>query len=222
MTRLVRLPKVHRNGWELAMILVSLPADGVLVHSPTWIDDATFESVEAVGQPRILFAPNHFHHLSLRRFHDRWPGAFVVAGSTAIPRLKKMGHSYTADVKSVVDLLPQGARWLRCEGTRAGETILSLPGDNGRAWVACDAFFNVERRVTGPAGVLLRALRTTPGLSIGRTFNWVALRDRAAYRSWVLSALERERPAELWMSHGETVTRPDLADVLAELVRRRV
>jgi len=50
---------------------------------------------------------------------------------------------------------------------------------------------------------------------------WVALKDRAAYRAWILEALERERPTELWMSHGETVTREDLPEVLAELVKRR-
>jgi|SRR5579883_2991670 len=226
MAEIVRLPRIHRNGWELAMILVTLPGGGVLVHSPTWIDDATFASVEAVGTPRVLFAPNHFHHLSLRRFHERWPEARVVAGAVAIPRLQKLGHAAVTHVDAVTDLLPAGARWLEAEGTRAGETLLSLPRDDGgaagRTWIACDAFFHVERRVTGLAGVALRALKTTPGLAIGQTFNWVALRDRAAYRAWVLAALERERPTELWMSHGDRVARADLPEVLGELVRRRV
>jgi hypothetical protein len=224
MSGIVRIPRVHANGWELAMMLVPLPAGGVLVHSPTWIDDATLATVESVGEPRILFAPNHFHHLSLRRFHERWPEAHVVAGGVAIPRLRKLGYEYVADVGTVTRLLPEGARWLECEGTRAGETMLSLADgpDGGRTWIVCDAFFNVERRVTGPAGVVLRALATTPGLAIGQTFNWVALRDRGAYRSWVLAALERERPTELWVSHGNRVARSDLGTVLAELVERRV
>lgn len=222
MPPIVRLPKVHANGWELAMILVPLPSGGVLVHSPTWIDDSTFSTVEAVGTPRILFAPNHFHHLSLRRFHDRWPDARVVAGSVAIPRLKKKGHDSIEDVNTVIDMLPPGSRWLECAGTRAGETILSLPRDDGRTWIVCDAFFNVSRPVTGAAGVVLRALDTTPGLAIGQTFNWVALRDRPTYREWALAALDRERPTELWMSHGDTIARADLPEALADLVRRRV
>jgi hypothetical protein len=222
MARIARIPKVHANGWELAMVLVSLSDGGVLVHSPTWIDDATFARVEAFGQPRILFAPNHFHHLSLARYRQRWPAARVVAGSVAIPRLQRLGHDTVQHVATVTELLPKGSRWLECAGTRAGETILSLPGDDGPIWIACDAFFNVARPVTGAAGIVLRTLRATPGLAIGDTFKWVAVRDRTAYRSWMLQALERERPTELWMSHGERMATLALPGILSDLVRRRM
>ncbi len=87
--------------------------------------------------------------------------------------------------------------------------------------MVCDAFFNVGR-VTGPVGLVMRSLKGGPGLSIGQTFSWVALKDRRAYRAWILEALARERPTELWMSHGDTVTRGDLTEVLAALVKARV
>ena len=204
------------------MTLMRLPDGGVLVHSPTWLGDDTFARVAAVGEPRILFAPNHFHHLALPRFREQWPAALVVAGRLAIPGLKKRGHDTVVHIDEATPLLPPGARWLECEGTRAGETLLSIEGATGRTWIACDAFFNVERPVTGVMGVVLHALKTTPGLAIGQTFNWLALRDRRVYREWALAALERERPTTLWMSHGETVVRPDLSEVLSQLVRARV
>jgi len=204
------------------MILLRLPAGGVLVHSPTWLGEDTVAQVEAIGEPRVLFAPNHFHHLSVPRFRERWPGAMIVAGRDAIAGLKKRGHESAVPVDVATPLLPPGAHWLECQGTRAGETLLSLDGQAGRTWLACDAFFNVQRPVTGVVGFALRALKTTPGLCIGQTFNWLALRDRRVYREWVLAALDREKPTALWVSHGETVTRPDLPEVLSQLVRARV
>jgi hypothetical protein len=218
---MLRIAEGLAGGWERAMILVRLPAGGILVHSPTWVGPEAFAKVEAFGEPRLLFAPNHFHHLSLARFRERWPDAIAVAGGLALPRLRRLGHEAVARVDEAAAALPQGARWLECAGTRAGETFLSLPIEGRRAWVVCDAFFNIGR-VTGPVGLVMRSLKGGPGLSIGQTFNWVALKDRATYRAWILDALERERPTELWMSHGETVTRDDLPEVLAELVKTRV
>jgi hypothetical protein len=218
---IVRIAKMQAGGWQRAMILVRLPGGGVLVHSPTWVGPETFAKVEAFGEPRVLFAPNHFHHLFLALFRDKWPSALAVAGRAALPRLKRLGHAPIAPVEDASPLLPPDARWLECEGTRAGETFLSISNDGRRTWIVCDAFFNIER-VTGVVGAIMRALRGAPGLSVGRTFNWLALRDRPAYRAWILEALERDRPLSLWLSHGETATRDDLPEILAELVRRRV
>jgi hypothetical protein len=218
-TDIVRIAKIDSYGWELGMILVHLPGGGVLVHSPTWLGDDTIARVLAVGEPRILFAPNHFHHLSLGRFRSAWPEAKLVAGRAALPRLRKRGHSSVSEVDAATDLLPVGARWLECEGAKSGETLLALAD---RTWIAGDAFFNIERPVTGIVGTGLRMLKTVPGLSIGQTFNWLALSNRPAYREWVLSAIERDRPSRLWMSHGETVEGEDLPERLAELVKARV
>jgi hypothetical protein len=216
---ITRFEKPDPNGWGLSMIVVELD-DGVLVYSPTYDGDATFERLEALGTPRVLVAPNHFHHLSLARFVARYPQAAVVASEKACPRLRKRGHA-VQPLSSVT--LPDDVRWLVPEGTRAGEAFIStIDRDGARAWIVCDAFFNVERPVTGMAGVVLRALDTTPGLSLGKTFRWLALDDRRAYAAWMLDALARERPTRLYVSHGETAQGDDLADRLAQIVKQRL
>jgi len=217
----VRIPKPFGTGWELGMILVRLEDGGVLVHSPTWIGDDTFERVLAVGEPRVLFAPNYFHHLSLARFRERWPEARVVAGRAAVPRLRRLGYTYVEPVDDQVPL-PAGGRLLECEGTKAGETLVSLPGPRGRTWIVCDAFFHVTRPVTGAMGLALRATKATPGLAIGQTFLWLALKDRRRYRQWATETIEHERPTALWLSHGDTVEGDDLPERLVGLVRARV
>jgi hypothetical protein len=218
------------NGWGLNMIALALSpgpraergmGDSVLVHSPTYDGDESFAKVDAIGKPRILFAPNHFHHQSLPKFIERYPEAAVVATEKACVRLRKRGHARVQPLASVT--LPSGVRFLEPPGTRAGEAFLSIDDHDGaRAWVVSDAFFNVERSVTGLGGMVLRALKTTPGLAVGQTFLWLALADGAAYKEWILAALARERPTRLYVSHGETAEAPDLYERLAQLVRARV
>jgi len=212
------LEKRAGSGWGLNMILVPLAGGGLLVHSPTWLGDDTFDRVAAIGEPTILFAPNHFHHLSLARFRERWPNAVAVASDVALPRLRSKGHDGLASIGATK---LDGARWLACEGTRAGEALVSID-DGQRTWIACDAFFNVERPVTGVMGLALRALDTTPGLRIGSTFLWMALRDRAAYKKWILARIAEERPTKLFVSHGVAVEGADLPERLARLVEERV
>jgi hypothetical protein len=218
----VALEKLASSGWGLSMLVVPLPSGGVLVHSPTWLGDETFARVEAIGEPEILFAPNHFHHMSLARFRARWPNAKPVASDVATPRLRARGHEGLASLASVASSLPEGAHWLACEGTKAGEAFLSLPGERGATWLVSDAFFNVERPTTGAMGFTLRALKTTPGLSIGQTYLWLALADRVRYKKWILAELSRERPTKMLFSHGVTIEADDLADRLAALVERRL
>ncbi len=219
---IVVLEKAQRGGWGLNMILVPLPGGGLLVHSPTWLGDDTFDRVAAIGEPRILFAPNHFHHLSLGRFRARWPGAVAVASDVAIPRLRSKGHDGVLPIDTVAGLLPAGARWLPCEGTRAGEAFLSIEDGGERTWIVSDAFFNVERPVTGVTGFALRALGTTPGLRIGSTFLWLGLRDRPAYKRWISHALSRETPAKMLFSHGVAASGAHLAERLTAEVEARI
>jgi len=214
--------KVVPSGWGLNMITLALPDGGLLVHSPTWLGEGTFEALERLGTPRVLVAPNHFHHLSLPRFRERWPEAIAVASRGALPGLSKRGHEGLQDLDAVASRLPEGVRLLACEGTRSGEAWLLVPGEGGPTLVVCDAFFHVNRPVRGAMGVIVRALKTTPGLCIGQTFPWLALRDRRAYTRWALATLEQERPLRLLCSHGDPLSDARLPERLSALVQERL
>lgn len=209
-------------GWGRNMVLLRLPSGGLLVHSPIWDGDETRALVEAVGRPEILWAPNHFHHLSLPRFRAAWPQALATASRGAILRLGRKGHQGLRPVDEVAALLPPGARLLEGPGVKNGEVFLSLPGDGGRTWIVCDAFFNMTTPVSGAMGWFLRATRTTPGLCLGQTFRWLALSDEKAYRGWLLATLEAERPRRVIFSHGAPLDGPDTSDRLRALAEARL
>jgi hypothetical protein len=218
----MRLEKVLPSGWSMNMLLVRLRDGGLLVHSPTWLGDDTFARVDQIGPVRALFAPNHYHHLSLARFRERYPDAMAIASEAAIPRLTKKGHARLLELEEAARLLPPGASFLRCEGTKSGEAWLSLPGDSGPTWIVCDAFFHLTRNVAGMTGIALRTLQVTPGLTISKTYRWLALRDVVRYRAFALETIEREAPRRLVVSHGDAIDSPDLPARLAELVRAKL
>jgi hypothetical protein len=179
----------------------------------------TFEKIEKVGAPRVLFAPNHYHHLSLPRFRERYPDARVVAAPGALPRLRAKGHeglATTGDVR-----LPAALRWLVPDGTKSGEAWLAIDGDGGPTWIVCDAFFNEGARLAGLEGHFLRAMKIAPGLCIGGTFTFLCIEDRDAYRAWVLDAIRREEPRRVLFSHGD-VLEEDAAARLEAVVRARL
>jgi hypothetical protein len=202
------------------MTLVPLGDGGLLVYSPTWLGRDTFEQVEAIGTPRVLLAPNHYHHMSLTRFRERYPDAVAVASKQAMPRLERKGHVGVAHVGSVS--LPDGVRFIECPHTRAGEVWVSHPSAEGRGWIVGDAFFHVNERIAGVLGAVLRLTHTTPGLCIGQTFRWIGLSDESRYRHWLLERLDDERPRAMQFSHGTPIEDDDLYTRLRALSERRL
>ena len=219
-TGIVRLEKVAPSGWGWNMFLVPMANRGLLVHSPTMVSDDTFERIAEHGEPQILFAPNHFHYVHLRRFRERYPQAIVVASESAMPRLADKGNKSIRELSDVEPRLPAGVKWLRLMGAKAGEAWLSVPGEGGPTWLTCDAFMNIERPVSGMMGLGLRAVSAAPGFTISRTFGWLALSDTRAYSKWFLDMVEHERPRRLLLSHGEAIEGDDLPQRLSALVRK--
>jgi hypothetical protein len=116
--------------------------------------------------------------------------------------------------------LPANLSLLVPPATRAGELWLSFDSPAGRAWTVGDAFFNIARTPRTPIGFLLWLLGISPGLRVGASFRWL-VRDRGAYRRWLLDTIAAQRPTTLIPCHGDILTDPQLPDRLQRLVERR-
>lgn len=221
---LLTVERVVRGGWSLRCFARRLPGGGSLVVSPVkGLDDEIHQGLAAVGSPRLLLAPNHFHHLGLPEWIDRHREAVTIASERALPRLRRQQPLVRFEPLAAGEpLLPAGLSFLVPEGTKTGEVWLRIAAPKGVAWVVSDAFFNVLRPVGGLTGWLLRATGTAPGLRIGETFRFLALADRRRFAAWTLERLAADRPVTLVVGHGEPLTGVDLADRLSELVRRRL
>ncbi len=224
--KIERLERRDKNGWSVAMHVLDLGPRGpngaeLLIHSPTWVGDATFERIDALGRPRLIFAPNHFHHLSVRRFRERYPDARVVASAGAIPRLERHGHTGLEKIEDT--LLPSKIRWLVPEGTKSGEAWLSVDveGGAGPTWIVCDAFFHENAPIKGLEGAFLRLAKIAPGLCIGMTFTMMCIADKRRYARSVHDLIDREKPSRVLFSHGEPLE-GDVAGALHAVLDARL
>lgn len=186
---------------------------GDIVYSPV---DHGENTASVAGRPRVLVAPNHFHHLALPRYRALYPDVTIVASDVARKRLAAKGHN---DVRPLSDArLPLSVRLLPAEGCRTGETWMMV----GDTLVVCDAFMNVGEACTGFEGFMLRRLRVVPNLQISRTFTFLAIGDKKTYRRWALDTLEREKPTTMMFAHGAPLRHDQLWQQCAELVERSV
>ena len=216
-----RAEKTAKNGFQMNMYIVRLADKGLLIQSPTWLGEDTTKLINELGVPKILFAPNHFHHMGINRYRESYPGALVVADKQAIPRLMKQGHQNIRDIEEAKPLLPEGVHFLRCEGTKTGEAWLSVPGAEGPTWITSDTFFNVQKPVPGVMGFALKLLQVAPGPQISRIFRAIGLQNKAAYKAFALSALESEKPKRVLVSHGEPLELENTS-LLTDLINARL
>ena len=214
-TRSYRIP-----GLMCRSFAVKLEDGRFLVGSPGPDMAGSFEE-ELGGEVGFLLAPNSFHHMGLKGWRETFPDAAPVAAPGAHKRLKKKGHAELAGLEAARALLPGGVELVEVPNNRVGEAWLTAEVEGGgRVWVVCDAFFNnarMPRKLSRK--VLVKALRSGPGLSISRLFSWGALTGRGAYRSWLMERLQRDQPTALVPNHGEILIDPELTPKVAEVIK---
>ncbi len=218
---ITRFEKASGNGWTVNMHAVEVGGGDLAVYSPTWLGQGTFERLDAIGRPTVLIAPNHYHHLSLQKFRERYPEATAVAGTRAMPRLAKKGHRGLRAAADLSGALPERVRIIECPATKSGELWVEIDDNGQTSWLVGDAFFNAPGPVTGLAGLFLRATQSAPGLCIGRQFPWFVLEDTQTYADWLGRQLRQRPPAQLFPSHGVPLQGAGVQTQLKEVVEGR-
>jgi hypothetical protein len=210
------------EGTPLRSVAVRLRDGRLAVYSPArGLGREAHGQLRRIGLPGLLVAPNHYHTLGLREWAAAYPEAAVVSSVRASARVQRQCRRPVGDEAALRSALPPEVSVLVPPGTRTGELWLSAPTPRGRAWIVGDGFFNIARTPRGVMGLLLVALGSSPGLRIGSGFRWL-LRDRAAYRAWLLERLAREPPTVLVPCHGEVLCDPLLPARLKQLAEIRL
>ncbi len=204
-------------GFPLRTTAVELRGGGLCVVSPTLrIDPAPI--VEHAGRVRFLLAPNHYHHLGVSAWLVACPGSVAVCSRVARGRLARRVDAPWSDLEDLVAALPEDASVLVPEGTRNGEVWLRV----ARTWIVTDAFFHLATMPSGLLGAFCWLTQTAPGLRIGQTWKYLALKDRRRYAAWLLERLEKDPPDTLVVAHGDILRGDDLGSRLEDVARARL
>lgn len=205
----------------LRAVAIALGDNRVCVYSPVpRAGEAAMEQLRAIGRP-ILLAPNAYHTLGLPEHAAAFEDAPVIASDRAFERIKRKTKLSIEDPRLLEANLPSHISLLQPPDLRNGEVWLSIREANRCAWIVCDAFIHLPRLPAGAIGLGLRLMRMGPGISIGTTFKFL-MKDRRAYREWLLTKIAEDRPTMLIPCHGQVIDDEQLPDRLERLVRRRL
>jgi len=211
------------SGMHLACYALKLPDGSCIVHGPlSKIDPLSIEPF--AGKVSIILAPNHYHHLGLPRWRSAWPEAIVVASSTAIPRLQKQGHQNLQPLSAVSSKLGSAVQLVEIQGTKTGETFLIYQASpNEFHWIICDALFNISGPLAGFMGFVLKITQTAPGLTFGRTFRWLAIKNKSVFLQSFQETFQKYPPKAIYFSHGDPLNvSTDTVKTILEMVSERL
>ncbi len=169
----------------------------------------------------LLVSPSAGHSMGLEPWKERFPSARVFATHAARPRLQRVTSIDTiATPSELAAQLPDNVQ-VHVPTSKTGELWVSTDFDDRRYWLVCDSFFNLPKLADAfwlRLAQRLYGLRI--GLDVGRIFRW-GIKDKAAFRAWVVERFSTEHRHVLVPCHGEVDDDPDIADRVLALTHER-
>lgn len=195
------------------MTVVRLADGGLLLHSPTPIDDALAASLDALGPVTHIVAPNGFHHLYLKAASERYPKARVYGVPILANKKRKdvrfdamLGAEPEAAWREVLDQL-------RIEGVPKIDEVVFFHRASGTL-ILTDLIFNLQEVKNRRTRWVLKLMRAWGRPRQSRMWRWLT-KDRAAAAASVQRMLEW--PIErVYLAHGEPLEGPDVVEELRE------
>lgn len=189
-------------------------AGSLFLFDQLWLDDATFAQLDALGPVRTLFVPNYLHDFDGEAFAARYPAATLCAFPTTV---RKLGWPMLREVEPSMVPAPVTLRPL--PGLKAYEPVCEVRHADGTATqIYNDALFNIPHG-SGFAGALVRWMGSSGHFHMSPLGRLLLLRDKAAFRGWLLEQAARPELRRVIMAHGEPVE-TDLAARLRDAANR--
>jgi hypothetical protein len=167
--------------------------------SPIALDTATGGALDALGEVRLIVAPNLLHHLFAGDAKQRWPRARLVGPEG----LAKKRPDLVRDAALGDGVLLPGITSHAVQGAPSIDEYLVHHAPS-RTLVATDLVFNVRGGVGFPTWLVFALVSGTFGrLAPSRMWRFT-VKDRHAFRTSLERALQRDFD-RLVVAHGEVV-----------------
>ena len=186
---------------------------------------AALQALERRGGVGAIIATNGFHHLGVPSWTAAFPRARVYAPLVAHPRLRarRPGLIDILPLQDLATLLPAEVQVRDVPGIKLGDTWVQVKTGRGPIWYVSDSCFSMKE---APARLIPRLLfrwtDSAPGFKINGLALKLFMRDRAAYRRFFLTELERELPSVVVTGHGAVVDDPGAGAELRRMAHARL
>jgi hypothetical protein len=190
------------RGLTRNMIIYRLDDGGLLLHGVHAVREATLAAIEALGPLRLMIVAGTFHSMDEALYKERFPQLVVATPAPVRSRVAR-DVAVDEDVEAIAGRY--GFTVLEPDGIKPVERVYALPVTGGQAWVIGDMMMNLPDS-SGFVGWLFRVLGSTGFFGITGIGRLLMLKDRAAFKAWMLRSAEQDAPRLIVVSHGEAIT----------------
>jgi hypothetical protein len=197
------LPQRLLGGFQFPTRMTVLPLSGraIALVSPIPFDDDLAARVAALGEVKLLIAPNLLHHLYLAGATARWPGASVLAPAALRKKRPDLRIDRSLEEATATEFAGS-VQPLKIEGAPAVDEFVFFH-EATRTLVVSDLVFNITEPKGVVANVALFAVGCHGHLAQTRAWRFF-VKDRAATAASVRALLAMQ-PEALVMAHGDVI-----------------
>lgn len=197
------------------------PRGWVVVSPPCNADDTVFSGLDADAPVAALVAPNAFHHMGLRAWHERYPQARLFAPAQAITRVEKKSKvTRVAPVADSRDVCGDVLELLDMPHYKTGEVLVRAPSPKGPVWHVTDVIFNWPQVPPGLMAKLLFSVLSdsAPGFKLSAPAAFLMIKDKRGVYRWLKELAQRDAPVRIVPSHGVDLVLDPPGQQLIELL----
>ncbi|RMG98509.1 MAG: hypothetical protein D6705_05735 [Deltaproteobacteria bacterium] len=196
-------------------MIVLVEDDGLLLHNPMCLDEATMARLLELGQPTWVIVPSGFHRMDIARYRERFPGITVLAPRAGRARIEKVAR---------VDLVYEefdGTSHARIEyvaGVGDREGVLVVDTEEGVTLVFNDVLMNIPH-FGGVMGRIYRWIGDSGRPTVTRLARLAIVRDRRALARHLRTLADTPRLVRVVPGHGTPIS-DDPAGALRQVADR--
>ncbi len=185
------------------MVIYKLEDGELLLHSAIALEEPAMAELEELGKPKILLVPNPMHRLDSVVYKERYPEITVICPSAA---RKKVSEKVEVDA-TCEELLPtMGIKVHEIAGVNPIELCYEVKlAAGGKALVFTDALMNMPH-LPGFDGWLMKLIGTTGSFGMTKVGKLLLLKEKAAFKNWLLERAADSELRAILIAHGASVT----------------
>ena len=214
------------RGNPLNSMAIALGDEGLAVMSPgTNVPEKDFAELDALGTVKALVSPGAFHNMGLPAWSERYPDAGIYGPNSAIEHIAKAHKALKPlqNFDALAPLLPKDVSITEIPGMKHPDAMVIITRDDAVTWFTNECITNLSSLPKNPIFALLfRLTGSGPGLNINKLAMKLIGGKKKPLLEYLLATLASDPLTRLVPCHGEVFNDPSLADLMREMVERRL